>query len=117
MKTCVLSCRIANLQEAEVNELKQQVFLQENSIPAYDTSQKCLSKEDNKTDIAENITSDTDDMIAPTVPPPYPTSFKLVMQCIEKGVSIPGLEAIVVEPTNDSLTDCTLDLPKKPWEK
>lgn len=49
--------------------------------------------------------------------PSYPTTFKQVMECIVKGVDIPGLETITVEPTNDAIADCTIELPKKPWEK
>ena len=48
---------------------------------------------------------------------PYPTSFTQVMECIEKGSEIPGLESVVVEPTHDAIKDSTLTLPKKPWEK
>ena len=49
--------------------------------------------------------------------PPYPSSFKEVMKCIETGVDIPGIEKITVEPTNEEITKCDASVPKKPWER
>lgn len=69
-----------------------------------------------KTIIPVLLQGGSDGGIANSVPS-YPTSFRQVMECIEKGVEIPGLETVVVEPTNDPVTECMLQAPKKPWEK
>lgn len=78
------------------------------------------------TDSAEEKRKSTKDQTATTEDgkeatednPPYPSSFKEVMRCIESGVDIPGVEKITVEPTNDKITKCdVVSMPKKPWER
>ncbi|KAF6037058.1 hypothetical protein EB796_004619 [Bugula neritina] len=54
--------------------------------------------------------------LAPQEQPPRPLSFKQVMEYIERGEEVPGAETIVVEPTNEPVTSCTKELPRKPWE-
>ena len=81
------------LKDEDIAKLQQDIFLQASTtINDSSSTQKELS-------------------------PPYPTSFTQVMECIEKGSEIPGLESVVVEPTHDAIKDSTLTLPKKPWEK
>lgn len=48
--------------------------------------------------------------------PPYPSSFSEIIDLLQRGESIPGADELVVEATNDTITDSKLDIPKKPWE-
>lgn len=47
---------------------------------------------------------------------PYPTDFQTVMDYINKGLEIPGLENITIEATNDAMPNSSIIKPKKPWE-
>lgn len=72
--------------------------------------------------MAESLTEnrDTNDSASVTETsdsaPQYPSDFRTVMEYINKGQDIPGVENITIEPTNDEIHQSIITKPKKPWE-
>ncbi|XP_078700343.1 uncharacterized protein LOC144927089 [Branchiostoma floridae x Branchiostoma belcheri] len=48
--------------------------------------------------------------------PSYPTSFADIVQCIQEGREIPGIEKLDIQPINCEPTLSTQTRPPKPWE-
>ena len=46
----------------------------------------------------------------------YPASFVEIMELVQKGEPIPGVEELNIEPTNSEPTQCPRLPSKKPWE-
>ena len=46
----------------------------------------------------------------------YPASFAEIMELVQKGEPIPGVEELNIEPTNSEPTQCARLPSKKPWE-
>ena len=45
-----------------------------------------------------------------------PLSFSKVIEMVEKGEKLPGVEELNIEPTNSQVTESQCNRLKKPWE-
>nr|XP_006823248.1 PREDICTED: uncharacterized protein LOC102805027 [Saccoglossus kowalevskii] len=66
---------------------------------------------DEYTDSGANGTTDAD-----AAGPQYPSSFFDLLQKIEKGEPLPGVEELNIQPTNTPATESSLATKMKPWE-
>ena len=65
----------------------------------------------NNVSLSENITADEQDRTGR-----HPINFGELIEMIQKGIQLPDIEELNIEPTNEKPTPAQLNRPQKPWE-
>lgn len=108
---------ICQLPEAAGSTTKSEGSVTNINLPE-DLPKKEVSASHELVNNIEMVMSSTEQAILETEkePPKYPTSFLEVMELVQSGEKIPGIEEIHVEPTNKPPTTASAMKVKKPWQ-